>query len=69
MATITTKITTEYFSQMNLRNATPAFMYLDELTISNRVLNCPCFLGHIVNSIFHPVNRTFELIWCVERVM
>lgn len=39
MATITTKITTEYFSKMNLRNATPAVMYLDELAIYPKYLS------------------------------
>lgn len=64
MATITSEIVTEYFSQMNLR--TPAFMYLDEFVIPQylNTVDAKRWLAKIDRVSMVPVGtQMFELSW------
>lgn len=69
MATITTKITTEYFSKMNLRNATPAVMYLDELAIYPKYLSdkdSRHLMGVVFRNTEH-ISTKIEIDWSSVR--
>lgn len=69
MATITTEITTEYFSKMNLRNATPAVMYLDELAIYPKYLSDKDS-RHLMDVVFRNtehISTKIEIDWSSVR--
>lgn len=64
MATITSEIVTEYFSQMNLR--IPPFMYLDEFVIPQylNTVDAKRWLAKIDRVSMVPVGtQMFELSW------
>ena len=65
MATITSKLVNEYFSEMNLRNG-PVFMYLNEFVIPvylNRV-DAKRWLSKMDRISMTPVgSQLFELSW------
>lgn len=66
MATITSEIVNEYFSEMNLRNATPAIMYLDEFVIPfyTNTVDTKRSLAKIDRVSNVPVgSQMFELSW------
>lgn len=65
MATITSKIVNEYFSEMNLRNG-PVFMYLDEFVIPQylNIVDTKRWLAKMDRISMTPVGlQMFELSW------
>lgn len=65
MATITSEMVTEYFSEMNLRNG-PVFMYLDEFVIPQylNTKDAKRWLAKIDRASMTPVGtQMFELNW------
>lgn len=65
MATITSKLVNEYFSEMNLRNG-PVFMYLDEFVIPAylNAVDAKRWLKKMDRISMTPVgSQMFELSW------
>ena len=64
MATITSEIVTEYFSQMNLR--TPPFMYLDEFAIYPKYLSdkdSRHLMAEIFSNTMEPIAPKIDWTW------